>query len=99
MNPKVDGSSKQFVIAFKMPVTVCLPHALPPLCPQKMWTKVYLNNIFPWVLRSNQLLSILVQFGDGSLLGLETFTDKVLSERHTGSEQISKKKWVVLMLI
>lgn len=98
MNPKVDGSSKQFVIAFKMTVTVCLPHVLPPLCPQKRWTKVYLNNMFAWVLSSNQLLSILVQFGDGSLLGLETFTDKVLSERHTGSEQISKK-WVVLMLI
>lgn len=39
---------------------------------------LYLNDILPRMLSSNQLLSIIIQFGDGGLFGLQTFTDEVL---------------------
>lgn len=42
------------------------------------WTSLYLNNILRWMVRSNQLLSILIQLGDCGLLGLQTFGNEVL---------------------
>lgn len=38
----------------------------------------YLHNILPWMVGGNQLFSIIVQLGDGALLGLQTFTDEIL---------------------
>ncbi len=38
----------------------------------------HLNHVLPWMVRGSQLLSIIIQLGDGSLLGLQTFTDEVL---------------------
>lgn len=39
---------------------------------------LYLDDILPRVPSRNQLLSVLVQLGDGGLLGLQTFADEVL---------------------
>lgn len=41
---------------------------------------LHLDDILPRMLSRNQLLPVLIQFGDGGLLGLQTLADEVLYE-------------------
>lgn len=48
--------------------------------------RLYLDDILPRMCRGDQLLSVVVQLGDGGLLRLQTFTDEVLQGRDTRAE-------------
>lgn len=38
----------------------------------------YRNDVLPWMVRGDQLLPVVIQLGDGGLLGLQTLADEVL---------------------